>query len=325
MRVKGRSSVAHADLDDGDVLDLDRLTTLRVQRRQHVWSRWVLGVVAFAVVAWLLWSIVRSPNLNWDVVGRFLFASPILHGVVITLVLTLATFAIGFVFGILLALMKISKNPVLALLNDGYIWIFRGTPLLVQLIFWFNLALLFPRIGIVIPGTGLGWTADSNSLIKPFMAALVGLSLHTAAYMAEVVRGGFLAVPRGQVDAALAIGMTNMEAQRRIVIPQAITVILPPLGNQLIDILKATAIVSVIGGGDLMTEAQQIYGQNYQVIALLLVASLWYLVLVTIATLGQRRLEKWVARERAAGKAPRGGGNGRRGLAAMFLSTGRGE
>ncbi len=304
--------------------DLARLTALPVRRRRHVWSRWVLGVVAVVVVAWLLWTIARSKNLNWNVVGTFLFAGPILHGVVITLVLTIATFAIGFILGVVLAVMKISKNPVLSLLCDGYIWIFRGTPLIVQLIFWFNLALLFPRIGVAIPGTGIGWTTDANTLIKPFMAALIGLSLHTAAYMAEVVRGGFLAVPRGQVDAALAIGMTPLEAQRRIVIPQAVRVILPPLGNQLIDILKATAIVSVIGGGDLMTQSQQIYGQNYQVIALLVVASLWYLVMVTVATIGQNRLERWVAREQASGKAPRRGSGGRRGLASMLFSTGKG-
>lgn len=207
---------------------------------------------------------------------------------------TVLTFTIGLLLGVILAVMRQAGNPVLTVIVAGYVWIFRGTPLLVQLVFWFNLALLLPFIGIRIPAWGLVVGGDTNAIITPFLAALIGLVLHTAAYMAEVVRGGFLAVPTGQTDAAKALGMTSLGAQFRIVIPQAVRVILPPLGNQFIDILKATSIVSVIGGGDLMTQAQQIYGQNYQVIPLLVVASLWYLVLVTVASIGQYFLERSV-------------------------------
>ncbi|MFF4416880.1 amino acid ABC transporter permease [Streptosporangium sp. NPDC001559] len=271
---------------------LDELSKMPVARRRRLGSRWGLGAVLLALTAWLCWTVVTSPNLDWAVIGSYLFAEPILSGVGVTLLLTVSTLLFGLVLGMLLALMRQSDNPVLSAAYTAYVWFFRGTPLLVQLVFWFNLALLFPRIGIGIPGTSLGWYGEANTLITPFVAALFGLALHEAAYMAEIIRGGFLAVPRGQVDAALMIGMTPAQASRRIVVPQAVRVILPALGNQFILILKGTSMVSVIGGGDLLTRAQQIYGQNYQVIALLLVASLWYLALVSLASIGQHYLER---------------------------------
>ncbi len=277
---------------------LERLAALPVRRKTRVLSRWVPAVLIAAIVVGIGWAFISAPAMRWDVVGEYLFAPRIVSGVGTTILFTVLTFVIGLLLGLLVTVMRQSGNPVLAVACGAYIWLFRGTPLLVQLVFWFNLALIFPYLGVRIPAWGIAIGGDANDLISPFTAALVGLTLHSAAYMAEVVRGGFLAVPGGQVDAALAIGMTELEAQRHVVIPQAIRVILPPLGNQFIDILKATSIVSVIGGGDLMTRAQQIYGQNYQVIALLVVASLWYLVLVTVATLGQSWLERSLDRGR---------------------------
>ncbi len=277
---------------------LARLAALPLRSRSRILSRWVPAVVVGALAAAIGWAFVSAPAMNWPVVAQYLFSPRILAGVGTTLLFTVLTFALGLLLGIVLEVMRQSGNPVLRVIVDGYIWLFRGTPLLVQLVFWFNLALIFPVIGVRIPALGLTIGGSTNELVTPFLAALIGLVLHTAAYMAEVVRGGFLAVPPGQTDAAKAIGMTSLEAQRLIVIPQAVRVILPPLGNQFIDILKATAIVSVIGGGDLMTIAQQIYGQNYQVIAMLVVASLWYLALVTLATIGQHFLERGLDRSR---------------------------
>ncbi|WP_433259894.1 amino acid ABC transporter permease [Actinosynnema sp. CS-041913] len=262
---------------------LDTLHTLEVVRRRGIVSRWGVGAVLVAVVGWLGHTVVVSPNLEWTVVGRYFFATPVVEGVGVTLVLTFATLGIGLVLGAALAMMMQSRNPVLSAAASGYVWFFRGVPLVVQIVFWFNLSLLFPTLGF----------APTNQVVTPFLAALLGLGLHEAAYLAEIIRGGFLAVPRGQVDAALTIGMTRAAATRMIVLPQSIRVILPALGNQFILILKGTSLVSVIGGGDLMTRAQQIYGQNYQVIALLLVATGWYLVLVTVAGVGQRFLERW--------------------------------
>jgi polar amino acid transport system permease protein len=277
---------------------LERLAALPVRRKARILSRWLPAVLIGAIVLGIGWAFVTAPAMRWDVVGQYLFSPRILTGIGTTIVFTVLTFVIGLALGLLVTVMRQSGNPVLAVACGAYIWLFRGTPLLVQLVFWFNLALIFPYLGVRIPALGIAIGGGANELVSPFTAALVGLTLHSAAYMAEVVRGGFLAVPAGQVDAALAIGMTELEAQRHVVIPQAIRVILPPLGNQFIDILKATSIVSVIGGGDLMTRAQQIYGQNYQVIALLVVASLWYLVLVTLATLGQSWLERSLDRGR---------------------------
>ncbi len=264
---------------------LDTLHTLEIVRRRGFLARWGVGAVLVALVAWLVFTVVTSPNLDWVVIGKYFLSTPIMEGVGTTLVLTFATLGVGLVLGAVLALMRQSGNPVAIAAAGGYIWFFRGVPLVVQIVFWFNLSLLFPTLGF----------ASTNEVITPFLAAMLGLALHEAAYMAEIIRGGFLAVPRGQVDAALTIGMTRATATWTIVLPQSIRVILPALGNQFILILKGTSLVSVIGGGDLMTRAQQIYGQNYQVIALLLVATGWYLILVTVAGIGQRFLERWAA------------------------------
>ncbi|WP_018680398.1 amino acid ABC transporter permease [Actinokineospora enzanensis] len=265
---------------------LDGLDTLEVVRRRRFAARWGVGAVLVAVLGWLVYTVAVSPNLEWTVIGKYFLATPVMEGVGVTLVLTFTTLGVGLVLGAVLALMRQSRNPVAVAAAAGYIWFFRGVPLVVQIVFWFNLALLFPTLGF----------APTNEVITPFLAAMLGLGLHEAAYLAEIIRGGFLAVPRGQVDAALTIGMTRAAATRAIVLPQSIRVILPALGNQFILILKGTSLVSVIGGGDLMTRAQQIYGQNYQVIALLLVATGWYLILVTVAGVGQRFLERWAAR-----------------------------
>ncbi|WP_160318833.1 amino acid ABC transporter permease [Arthrobacter sp. ERGS1:01] len=183
-------------------------------------------------------------------------------------------------FGI--ALMCQSRNRFTAAVGQIYVWFFRGVPLLVQILIWFNLAVLYPTI--------LG--TDTNQLISGFTAGLFALSLAESGYMAEIIRGGILSVNKGQTDAGLSIGLTRGQTLRRIVIPQTIRVIIPPTGNQFIGLLKASSLVSAIGGSDLLTQTQLIYGQNFKIVPLLIVATAWYLILVSVASVGQYFLER---------------------------------
>lgn len=283
-------------------LSLDPLGKVRA-RKPINWTRWSATAVVVLISSALVWSIATNEKLHWDVVGTYLFHPHILVGVGVTLQLTVASIFIAFALGVLLAAMQQSKSPLLRVIAAFYIWFFRALPLLIQLILWFNLALLFPKIGIGIPGTSIFFGGDTNALITPFIAALLGLALHEAAYMAEVVRGGILSVPEGQTEAALSIGMTPGTALWRIVLPQAVRVIIPPVGNQFIMLLKASAMVSVIGGGDLLTKAQNIYSLNYEVIALLIVASIWYMAIVSVSSVAQYLLERHLARSTRSGAA----------------------
>jgi polar amino acid transport system permease protein len=197
---------------------------------------------------------------------------------------------IGIVLGVVVAVMRLSTNPVLKYVSFAFVWLFRGTPVLVQLIIWFNLALIFPHIG---PGFA---QADTNHVITPFVAALLGLGLNEAAYMSEIVRAGILSVDPGQTEAAHALGMTRTLMMRRIVLPQAMRIIIPPTGNETITMLKTTSLVAVIAANDLLTRAQAIYSSNYAVFELLLVASFWYLALTSVASVFQYFLERRFAR-----------------------------
>jgi len=242
--------------------------------------------VAAVLAGAFIYALATSPNLKWSAVGEYMFHPSILRGVLLTVQLTVLAVTIGIMLGIVLALMKLSDNKILALLSNGYLWFFRGTPQLIQLIFWYNLAFLFPEINIGIAS----W--DTNSLITPFIAAVIGLSLNEGAYMAEIIRGGILGVDKGQREAAQALGFGPLRMMRRIILPQTIRMIIPPTGNQAIAMLKVTSLVSVISARDLLTNAQTIYSRNYLVIELLIVASVWYLLLTTISTLIQGRIER---------------------------------
>ncbi len=283
---------------------LDRQGVVTAARRPR-WGQIAASLVLLVLLAAFVWTLAVNKNMHWDVVAAYLFHPLILKGVAATLELTVLAVLIALVAGVVLAAMGQSRNPVLSTFAAFYIWLFRALPLLVQLVLWFNLALLFPEIGIGIPGTAIyiGW--NTNHVITPFIAAILALAMHEAAYMAEIVRSGILAVPSGQTEAALTIGMTRGEALRRIVLPQALRVIIPPIGNQFIMVLKASALVSVIGGGDLLTSAQNLYAINYEVIALLLVASIWYMAIISITSVGQHYLEKRLSR------SERHGGGGR--------------
>jgi len=247
---------------------------------------WLSSALVVAAAGALLVSVWTNPHLDHAAIARFQFAPAILAGLRVTVVLALLSAVIGAVLGVLLAVMRLSPSPVLRLFSAGYTWLLRGTPLLVQILLWGNLALLFQHIG----------PFDTNRLITPFVASVIALGLNEAAYMAEIVRAGVLSVDQGQVDASLALGMSRALAMRRILLPQALRVIIPPAGNQFISLLKATSLVSVIAGGDLLTAAENISSANLKTIELMLVATFWYLVLTTITSLGQYVVERRLAR-----------------------------
>jgi polar amino acid transport system permease protein len=272
------------------------------------WGQRVSAVLLLGLLGLLVWSVAQNQNIRWDIVRRYLLDGGILRGLVVTVELTVLSMVIGIVLGLLVAVMRLSKNRVLRAVSFGYVWLFRGTPVLVQLIIWFNLALIFPHIG---PGF---LQADTNELITPFGAALLGLGLNEGAYMSEIVRAGILSVDPGQTEAAHALGMSRTLALRRIVLPQAMRIIIPPTGNETITMLKTTSLVAVIAANDLLTRAQAIYSSNYAVFELLLVASFWYLVLTSVASVCQFFLERRFARGFSR-SGPRGPGLAERLLA----------
>ena len=255
-------------------------------------GRWVAIAVIAVLVAMLVHSFLTNPNFGWDVVGQYLFSAPVLRGLRNTLILTVLSMAIGVVGGVLLAVMRLSPNPVLAGAAAVYIWLFRGTPLITQLIFWNFLASLYPRLGLGIPFGPTFVSVDTNTVISVFTAALLGLGLNEAAYMAEIVRGGIQSVDHGQSEAAGALGLSRIQTLRRIVLPQAMRVIVPPTGNETISMLKTTSLVVVIAYFELTVAVQTIYSRTFQTIPLLIVAALWYLALTSVLSVGQMFIER---------------------------------
>jgi polar amino acid transport system permease protein len=255
-------------------------------------GRWIAAAIVLVVAVAIVRSVATNSRFQWHVVGHYLFDSRILHGVVVTLELTVISMAIGIALGIVLAVMRLSPNPLVSGASWLYIYLFRGTPLLVQLLFWEFISALYPSIAIGIPFGPAFIHANANTLITPFAAAILGLALNEGAYMAEIVRAGIISVGEGQSEAALSLGMSRLQTMRRIVLPQAMRVIVPPTGNETISMLKNTSLVSVIGYAELLYEAQQIYAATYQTIPLLIVASIWYLVLTSVAYVGQYFIER---------------------------------
>jgi polar amino acid transport system permease protein len=264
-------------------------------------GRNVVAVVLAVLSAAAVWNVATNHRFGWDVVATYLLSPEILRGALLTVVMTVISMIAGIAMGTVLAVMRISENPIVSRISRGFIWFFRGTPLLVQLIFWYNIAALYPTISIGIPFGGPDFVIGSaNTLITPLAAALLGLSLNEAAYMAEIIRGGIGSVDQGQYDAAHALGMNNIQLMQRVVLPQAMRVVLPPTGNEVISMLKATTLVSVLAISDLLYSAQIIYSLNYRTIPLLIVASLWYLLMTTILSYFQNKLENHYGRGFAA-------------------------
>ena len=258
--------------------------------------RWFLTLVAVLVAAQIAWLIITNPSLEWNVVWQWLFDHSVLQGLAVTLGLAIAAMIIGTAIGLLLAIARLSNSRLAQGFAGLYIWFFRGTPMLVQLIFWYNLATLFPSLSIAIPfgPTIVSW--DTNTVITPLTAAVVGLALNEAAYMAEIIRGGLLSVDTGQSETAQAFGMTRARALRRIIIPQAMRSIVPPTGNQFISLIKGTSLVSVIAMNDLLYSVQSIYNRTFEIIPLLLVAVVWYLLVTSVLNVGQSRIEAYYGR-----------------------------
>ncbi|SMF60165.1 polar amino acid transport system permease protein [Xaviernesmea oryzae] len=259
------------------------------------------GTSAIVALALMLLVVGRNQTVQWSEIPRYMVDPVILDGVVLTLQLTVGAMVFGIAFGCIVAIMATSQNIVLKAMAVAFVWWFRGVPLIVQIFFWFNIALFIPEVGI---GT---WSISINDLVTPALAGFLALGLHEAANMSEIIRGGLTAVDRGQREAASSLGLRPLQTLRTVVLPQAIRLIVPPTGNQAIGMLKASAIVSVIGMQDLLTQAQNIYARNFLVIELLCVASLWYLIITTIASIGQRYLERHLA--------PKGRSSGAQGAA----------
>jgi polar amino acid transport system permease protein len=267
-------------------------------------GRWIAaGIVAILIVA-LAHSVATNPRFQWGVVGDYLFDASILRGLRITLELTALAMAIGIVLGVVLALMRLSLNPLLSTASWVYIWIFRGTPVLVQIIFWFYFAALYPSVDLGVPFGPSFVHLDANTLITPFVAGMLGLGLNEGAYMSEIVRAGIISVEEGQTDAAQALGMTRLQTMRRIVLPQAMRVIIPPTGNETISMLKTTSLVAFIALTDLLYSAQLIYARTYQTIPLLIVASIWYLAVTSVLSIGQYYIERYYGRGATRVTAP---------------------
>ena len=228
--------------------------------------------------------------------GRFLTVPVIVSGIVATVVMAVCAMALGIVLGVTFAIMRLTPNPFLRGVAAGYTWLFRGTPVILHLLLWFNLALVFPTVGI--PGL---WSARAVDVMTPFFAALLGLGINQGAYTSEVVRAGLLSVDQGQYEAAQTIGMGRLLALRRIILPQAMRVIIPPLGNEFIGMVKPTSLASVIQYPEVLHNAENIYYANSRVIELLIVAGLWYLAVVSVLTPLQMLLERRFARGVARG------------------------
>jgi polar amino acid transport system permease protein len=259
---------------------------------RHPW-RWVSGALVLLLIVVAVHSVATNPRFGWGTVGDFLFDGRILRGLVLTLELTAIAMIVGVSLGVLFAVMRLSPNPLVAATSSFYIWLFRGTPVLVQILFWSFISALYPRISLGIPFGGpelIG--GNANTIITPFVAAVLALGLNEGAYMAEIVRAGILSVDEGQNEAAQALGMTRLQTMRRIVLPQAMRVIIPPTGNETISMLKTTSLVSVIATQELLYSAQLIYAVNYRQIPLLIVASLWYLTVTSVLSIGQYYVER---------------------------------
>jgi len=282
-------------------------------------GRWIAAILVVLIAASLVRSIVVDPNFQWSVVGHYLFDPRVLRGVRVTIVLTVVSMVVGVVLGVVLAIMRRSPNPIVSGASWLYIYVFRGTPLLVQIIFWYSIGSLYKTIDLGIPFGPSFVHINSNSLITAFGASVLALGLNEGAYMSEVVRAGFLSVDDGQGEAASSLGMSRMQVLRLIVLPQAMRVIIPPTGNETISMLKNTSLVSVIAYTELLYSVQQIYSVSFQTIPLLIVASLWYLVMTSVLYVGQFFIERRYGRgfsraERATMRARWLGTRGNRGV-----------
>ena len=263
-------------------------------------GRWIAAAIVLLFAAAFIRTIISGagskhvPNtgFQWHYVGHYLFSSVILHGVWATIYLTVLCQAIGIVLGVLAAVTRLSPNPIVKGASWLYVWFFRGTPLYVQILFWYNISNLFPTISLGIPFGPSFVHGNANTIITPLVTAMLALGLNEGAYMSEIVRAGIISVDEGQTHAAQSLGMSRLQIMRLIVLPQAMRVIIPPTGNETISMLKNTSLLSVVAFGELLFAAQSIYDVNYKVIPLLIVVSIWYLVMTSVLYVGQHFIER---------------------------------
>ncbi|MBL0801396.1 amino acid ABC transporter permease [Streptomyces sp. DT197] len=254
------------------------------------YGRYVSALIALAALGSVVYAFSQG-DINWAFIPDYFFNDRILSGVRETLILTFLSMVIGVVGGVLLAVMRLSKNPVVSSIAWFYIWFFRGTPVLVQLFVWFNLGFVFEYMNL-----GPFYKDEWSDFMTPFLTALLGLGLNEAAYMAEICRAGLLSVDEGQTEAAHALGMSQGKTLRRIVLPQAMRVIVPPTGNEVINMLKTTSLVAAVQYYELFKHAQDIGMTSGATVEALFLAATWYLILTSILSVGQYYIERHYAR-----------------------------
>jgi len=280
---------------EDDVASPGRPEKIKAVPVRH-YGRWVAVVVIAYIAVWAIWSVAHNKRFHWDVIWFYIRNDSVINAIGTTLELTFIAMLMGVVGGVLLAIMRLSPNPVISGVAWLYIWVFRGTPVLVQILLWGFISALVPRLSFGIPFGPSFFHFSANTVITPLVAGCLGLGLNEAAYMSEIVRAGILSVDPGQEEASHALGMGRTLTMRRIILPQAMRVIIPPTGNEVISMLKTSSLVSAIAVSDLLYTVQIIYGRTYQTIPLLLVASFYYLVLTSILTIGQFFLERYFGR-----------------------------
>lgn len=259
-------------------------------------GRWVTTALVVAVTVAMAYSVATNENFEWAKAWEYFRSDRLIEGMFMTLRLTVVAMVMGVSLGVVVAVMRQSGIWIVERVADFYVWFFRGTPVLVQIIFWYNIATLYPEVGLGVPGLDPWFSADANELVTPLTAALLALGINEGAYMSEIVRAGLLSVDDGQMEAAQSLGMSRLRTLRRIVLPQAMRVIIPPTGNETIGMLKATALVSVVAVADLLYSAQVLISMTFDTIPLLIAASAWYIILTTILSIGQAWLERRYSR-----------------------------
>jgi polar amino acid transport system permease protein len=273
--------------------DLKRLALAELSTRPRpAIGRYVAATVAIMIAVLFIWSLAVNEAVDWTDVGRYLFNPRVLDGVVMTLQITVLSLLIGFSSGLVIALMRLSQSRILQTIAIVWVWFFRAVPVLVLLILVNNIALLYPQLGLGLPGLPLLFGVDTKTVISPFLAAIVAFGANEGAYASEIFRSSIKSVHQGQFEAAKALGMGSVRMYWRIVLPQAMRIAVPPLANNTINMLKGTSLVSYIGVSDLLYTTQSIYAQNYKVIPLLLVACLWYLAMVSVLSIAQSLIER---------------------------------
>ena len=252
-------------------------------------KRWVVSIILIVILLWLIHAFVDA-DISWRVVQQYLFSPSILWGLLATVAITLCSMLLGLILGVLFAVMRLSDNPVARSVASLYLWVFRGTPVYVQLLMWFNIALVFPTISF------FGSEIKTVDVVTPFIAALLGLGVNEGAYLTEIIRGGIMSVDAGSVEAADALGIPRFRVFRRIVMPQAMHIIVPSLGNQFIGMLKTSSLASAVAYEEMLLRAQQIYFVNNFVMELLFVAATWYLITTSLISIVQYFVEKFYSK-----------------------------